>query len=256
MVPEKVTDVLVDRGNSGIDDRLPKRGNEPVGEHDAERPTPERTRGRVDGVRDAEVVVASPELLRCRHEGCLAFPPIAGTDRGLQRRSLREIERCVRRAEPLRVRRITARLQEAESHQVARDRSRDQSRAEVVAAKARPPDEVLVLGDPLPVAAHRVQPDVVRVPSERLAHMREVAAGIGEDLAARELEQALRRRRQPVDGAEAVARVGADPVPKVGPKVQHCDTVRNRPVVDRGNPRVSRVVGRAEMRGESGERSW
>ena len=142
----------------------------------------------------------------------LARGEVGGGDCALERRLhfLRCVELQEGRAEPLRVWRVPALEQKAEPHDVPCQPSREHPRAELVSDLGGASDERLLLVEPPPLGGEQPEPDVARVPHERGAKRLQLAETVVEDRSARDLEQELLRRRQPVAGLDPMARVEAE----------------------------------------------
>ncbi len=208
----------------------------------------------IDRPRDLESVVGAGNELVCLDKRLLPGLPVRGRDGGLERTLLGPAKGGVGRPQPLRVWRVAPLLQEPKPHHVAHERSLDQTRAELVAARAGAAEEVLELRDPAPVAGHDEQPDVARVPRKALAHARQLADRVGEDLACGYLEQALRGRREPIGRREGLERIEPDQVTEVGAQREQLDPVEDGIRLHRNEQTDADLVARAEARRVATER--
>ena len=153
------------------------------------------------------------------------------------------VELREREAEPLAVRRVPPLEQESKTHHVAGEPRRHHARTELVADLGRAADERLLLIQSPPLARKQPEPDVVRVPGQRVAHRRELAARIVEDRARGQLEESLLRRAKPLTGRDAATRI--EPERPLQPLAERddLDVVRHRHVVpaEARRPAVERV---------------
>ncbi len=101
-------------------------------------------------------------------------------------------------AEPLAVRCVATFEQEAEPHHIADESRGEDPGSELVTHLGRPPDERLLLVDSPPLAREKPQPDLVRIPGERVPDCRELPGVVVVHGAACDLEQDLLWRSEPV----------------------------------------------------------
>ena len=92
--------------------------------------------------------------------------------------------------------------QEAEPHRPLDQPSRDEARADLVAAMAAPPDECHFFGGLFPDRCHLQQANLERVAHEPFAQRRQDTQIVAENLARRPREQTLLIEAEPVFAGE------------------------------------------------------
>jgi len=149
-----------------VRDRLAQSFDKSIGRDDPDRPTPELAHTRVHFLRDGKLVMPSGDDFIRNHECVLARRGASGAKGRGERVALWKVEIGVGSSKPLRIGRIAAVLKEAKKHQIAHERSREQSRTELIATDEGRAMEVLELCDPFPVARHHKQPHIVGIPRQ------------------------------------------------------------------------------------------
>jgi len=139
-------------------------------------------------------------------------------------------------------------LKKAKSHHVPYEPAREEPGPEVIVHLARAAHQVLFLRDPAPLAGQQIQPDIVRIPLERLLRSIQHAQLVVVNGRGGHTPQDLRRGRQPIPETDGVLGNESKKIHEERPRLSHLNAVVHRalgPLLEEPHPVVI-GVGRGE----------